>query len=393
MRPFKIQLTVEELMEKSRDMTGVDIVDEEAVEPLSVLHQSLCEEANLDEEGARAHTSKLLRILANRLRMKRDFQKHPEILEQEIKGPLIIMGMARTGTTKTQKALAATGDFNWLPYWQCFNWASMSGEPNEATEARIAEADAFCRWLDARSPQAKLAHSFEALEPEEDTVLTEGSLVAVSFQGYASIPGYIEWFIKQPPGILFEFLRDTLKYLQWQGLADPAKPWLLKSPAYNGLELEILKVFPAARLVETHRTPVKTLPSVYKYVQHLRKAFTGQESTVEGGSISGPEAIAMLSGLNYSLSIRHENPEIPKIDLRFDDVTAEFSKVAKKIYDHIGLLLTEDSLQRIRQWETENAMHKYGSYQYSLKELGIEEEFLRENMADYFELLRSLDKK
>jgi len=86
-----VKLSVDELMAKARAVADVDIVDDEVVEPLTILHRSLCEEANLHEEGAAAQTNKLLRLLANRLRMKRDFLRHPEIAEQPIHDPLVIM--------------------------------------------------------------------------------------------------------------------------------------------------------------------------------------------------------------------------------------------------------------------------------------------------------------
>lgn len=389
-----IQLSVDQLMAKSRELAGVDIVDEEIVEPLSIIHRALDEEAQLDEEGAKAHTNKLLRLLTNRLRMKRDFLHHPEIRDQKIKGPLVIMGMPRTGTTKTQKVLAYSGDFNWLSYWESFNWASISGEPNENTETRIAEADEYCRWIDSRSPDAKLAHSFEALEPEEDTVLSEGSFTTISFLGYANIPSYARWVMGQPPSIMFEFMHDVLKYLQWQGLADPNKTWLLKSPAYNGLELEILKVFPDAKLVTTHRSPLKTLPSLYKFKSSLLKAFTGVDRTQEPNSQSAAIAVEAISqGIKQSQLLRQENPNLPVIDLRFEAITTDFPRVAEKIYAHAGLELTEKSLQRMREWEEENAMHKYGSFKYSLEEFALSEELVREKMSDYFKLLDSLEKK
>src|SRR4051794_21308978 len=140
MKSSPIQLSVEELMARSREIAGVDIVDHEIDEPLRVLHRAYGEEAQLDEPGAAAMTSSLLRLLTNRLRMKRDFARHPEIAEQQIKGPLVVMGVARSGTTKLQKVLAASGDFNFLPYWMNYSWASISGEPNEPVEERIAAA-------------------------------------------------------------------------------------------------------------------------------------------------------------------------------------------------------------------------------------------------------------
>ena len=68
--PPSAELSVDQLMATSREVAGVDLVDDEIVEPLTVLHRALCKErAQLDAEGARAFEQKLLRLLANRLRM------------------------------------------------------------------------------------------------------------------------------------------------------------------------------------------------------------------------------------------------------------------------------------------------------------------------------------
>src|SRR6516162_7228368 len=136
MTHYPIELSVDELMARSREIAGVDIVDDEIVEPLTLLHHCYGEQAQLHAEGAAMHTRNLLRLLINRLYMKRDFKRHPEILDAPLKGPLVIMGVARSGTTKLQKVLAASGDFNWLPYWMNFSWASRTGEPDEPVEDR-----------------------------------------------------------------------------------------------------------------------------------------------------------------------------------------------------------------------------------------------------------------
>src|SRR5262245_25489827 len=134
MNQHPIELSVDGLMARSRAIAGVDIVDEEIVKPLTLLHRGYAEEAQLSAEGARMHTQNLLRLLANRLRMQRDVQRHPEILEEPLEGPLVIMGVARSGTTKLQKVLASSGDFNWMPFWQNFHWASWTGVRGEPVE-------------------------------------------------------------------------------------------------------------------------------------------------------------------------------------------------------------------------------------------------------------------
>jgi hypothetical protein len=387
MSTYPIQLTVDELMARSREIAGVDIVDYEIVEPLTILHRAYGEEARLDAEGAQALTQSLLRLLANRLRMKRDILRHPEILDQPLKGPLVIMGVARSGTTKLQKVLAASGDFNWLPYWQNFNWASISGRPGESVDRRIAEAEAHCRWYDARSPETKLGHAFEALEAEEESVLSEGCFVSPTFIGYAEIPTYAYWLAEQSQGIWFNFLRDTLKYLQWQGLASADKTWVLKSPNYNGLELEILKAFPNTRLIMAHRSPLDTLTSMCKLVQCFRQAYSELKPDLR--------LIAEHNFVNMDahLANRKAHPELPLLDVRFEDVVGSLPAVLARVYAHAGLTLRQDSLDRMLQWNAENGMHKRGKFTYSLAEIGMDETLIREGMADYFALLDTLERE
>jgi hypothetical protein len=344
----------------------------------------LNEEAEIDEEGARAYERKFLRLLANRLRMKRDFQRHPEIAEQPVHGPLVIMGVARSGTTKLQKALAASGDFNFLTFWQNFNWASVTGVPGEDVSARIAEADEFCRWYDRRSPETKLGHHFETLEPEEEGPLSEGCFVAPSFYGYSEMPSYARWLADKPRTIFFRFLRDVLKYLQWQGLAGPARPWILKSPNYNGLELQLLEVFPDARFVVANRSPLQTLASMCKLVSCFRQAFGSAE--VDNNLIIEGNYRAMEA----HLANRRAHPELQILDLRFEDIVGDLPAVLERVYAHAGLRLTAAARERMLKWNAENQMHKLGEFKYSLADAGLEEAVIRERMAGYFDHLEKL---
>lgn len=384
MSAHKLGLSVEELMARSREIAGVDIVDEEIVEPLSVLHNALNEESAIDAEGARAYEAKFIRLLVNRLRMKRDFRRHPEIGEQPVNGPLVIMGVARSGTTKLQKVLAASGDFNFLTFWQNFNWASVTGVPGEDVSARIAEADDFCRWYDERSPETKLGHHFQALEPEEEGPLSEGCFVAPSFYGYSEMPSYARWLADKPRTIFFRFLRDVLKYLQWQGLASPDRPWLLKSPNYNGLELQLREIFPNARFVVANRSPLQTLASMCKLVQCFRQAFGS--SDVDNDLIIEGNYRSMAA----HLANRRANPDLPIMDLRFEDIVGALPDTIERVYAHAGIELTPAARERMLRWNAENAMHKLGEFRYSLEDAGLKESVIRERMADYFDHLDKL---
>lgn len=378
-----IPLSVDALMAQARAITGIDIIDHQAVEPLTVLHRSLCEESCLHEQGAIAMQNKLLRLLSNRLRMQRDFARHPEIADEPIEQPLFVIGMARSGTTKTQKLLSASGDFNYLPFWKAYNPALLSGSREESPEPRIREADDYCQYFDRLSPGTKLGHAFETHEPEEDTTLTEGSLRTVSFLGFSEVPSYLQWVTGQGAQPMFEFLRDSLKYLQWQGLGSAGKRWLLKAPIYYGLEADLLKVFPDAYLVMTHRSPLQTVPSSCKLIELFHQPF--EQTKMNPLMLEAGFSMQM----NMHLSQR-EQGAFKTLDLRFEEISGSIETAIDKIYAWIDLPLSDESRQRMRRWEAEHPMHGKGAFRYSLKEYGLDEATILRDFAPYLAFLKTL---
>lgn len=384
MQSAPLPLPPESLMALARQQTGIDLIDDEAVEPLTILHRSISTQGGLHEAGAIAQQEKLLRLLRNRLRMKRDWAAHPEIAEQVIERPLFIIGLARSGTTKTQKTLAFTGDFNFLPFWKCFNPALLSGDRRESPQARIDEAEIYCRWFDRLSPQTKTGHAFETHEPEEDTTLTEQCLIAPSFIGYSELPDYMNWMAGKPPTILFEFLRDALKYLQWQGLAQPGRKWLLKAPTYYGLEEAILSVFPDADFIMTHRTPLKTAPSSCRLIELFRIPFGHAPVNIP----------ALLQGFTGMMELHIQNrnrlPNLRILDLSFDEVAQFTTHTAERIYAHAGLSFSQDAQKQIAAWEKANPQHAKGAFSYALEDYGFDKETLEREFAGYIGLMKRL---
>ncbi len=120
-KSYQLQMSGEQMLARARELTDIDLVDEAAIEPLTVLLSAYNADACLHKEGVAAIEKKLLRLLCNRLRMQRDFAAHPEIAEVEIKNPTFVYGQLRSCTTKMQKLLAATGDFHYLPFWKTYH--------------------------------------------------------------------------------------------------------------------------------------------------------------------------------------------------------------------------------------------------------------------------------
>lgn len=378
---YSIPLSVEELMAKARDIADVDLPDQEVVEPLTVLVESLNSESQLHEKGALAMQDKLLRMLANRLRMKRDFVAHPEIAEQKIEAPIILCGMPRTGSTKSQKLFSMSGDFNFLPLWKAFNFASFSGRSNEDVQPRIDEALEFERFIEEGSPQAKTGHQFLAMEPEEESFVLEQSFISPIFLGWSPVKSYLRWMLKQDLSYQFEFLRDAMKYMQWQGVADGAKRWLLKCPLYAGLEPLLLKVFPDACLVMTHRTPVSTIPSSTRLLELFYKPYC-EGSVAIKNQISGSAA-----SIGGHLANRKANPAMNILDVDYRDLINDVEGVIRKVYDFAKVELGDASLQRMLDWNASNPKHKHGKFEYSLDDYGCTQAEIETVFKDYIRFI------
>ena len=212
---FTIDKSAAELMAEARRITGIDIVDSEIVEALTVLLPSLNSEAQLSEEGACTMEQRLLRILCNRLRMFRDYEHHPEINDQKIVRPLILTGGGRTGSTKLHLLLASSGDFKYIPFWQDYTLSLRSGDRSESPAARIRDTEEFVRWFDARAPKARMIHAFDPMEPEEETHIYEQAAFGFYLFAFAFIPSFMQWFATQDFRQHLVFFERALKYLQW----------------------------------------------------------------------------------------------------------------------------------------------------------------------------------
>ena len=369
------------LMAEARSATGIDRIDHDAIEPLEQLVKSINEESNLHNKGVVLYRQKLLRLLSNRLRMQRDIEAHPEILEEEIEAPVIVHGMPRTGSTKSQKILSKSDDFNWLSFWENFNPSLYTGSRDESPQPRIDDTLAFEQYLNRESPELVKGHQLSAMEPEEESYLLEHSLLNSVFFGWSDCNGYLNWLTEQDQTLQFKFLRDALKYLQWQGLADRNKRWLLKCPLYYGLEHPLLKVFPDACLVMTHRHPLSTIPSSMCLLELFFQPYTHDV----------PDSKALLRGFSGSMELhlqnRREIADLNIIDIDYREMVINPEAAIRKIYAFCQMELSPASLEKMMDWNDSNPKDKHGKHIYSLEQCGLTEEEVTDQFSGYIQFL------
>ncbi|MGD1955642.1 MAG: sulfotransferase, partial [Sphingomonadales bacterium] len=266
----------------------------------------------------------------------------------------------------------------WLHNWKVLNPSSVTGAPDEDVSSRIAEVKADVAWFDVASPDAKLAHSFAADEPEEDSMLMAQSLISPTLTGYADADSYVMWTLEAGMQHQFFYLRDALKYLIWQGLADPNKPFVLKSAMSYGFERDLLKAFPDAKLIMTHRDPLQCIPSACRLIELFNYAHS--HKTIDHAA----RFEGMAWKMDLHLAFRDAEPDYPILDISYATVRAAATDVLAPIYDFADMPLTDQAVDAVGAWEVRNPKNKHGSFTYALEDFGLTKAGIQRRFDAYY---------
>lgn len=115
-----VRLDSDLLIEEARRRSGLaDFGPPPIEEPLRRLVASYDGEAGLTLLGRIAARRDTLRLLENRLRMEGDRRRHPDIEAEEVRRPLFVTGLPRTGTSLLHGLLAQDPTNRAPCTWEC----------------------------------------------------------------------------------------------------------------------------------------------------------------------------------------------------------------------------------------------------------------------------------
>jgi hypothetical protein len=260
-----ISLEAESILAEAREKTGLDdFGDESFREPMARLLRSMEEEAELSEVGRAMQRARLVGLLVNRLRAEDHFARFPEILDEEIREPLVIVGLARTGTTMLHRMIASDARMISLLWWESRNPAPFPESGEGGRDPRIADAEAEVAAMIEGAPDLVAMHPIEAEEPDEEIMLLEHSFFSTNPEAFINVPTFGAWLDEQDQTPGYVYLKKLLQFLQWQKkrAGGTGERWVLKTPHHLGFMNLLFEVFPDIRVVQTHRDPLQTIPSL-----------------------------------------------------------------------------------------------------------------------------------
>src|ERR1700730_7480896 len=137
---LRLMLTAADLISEAIEQNRLqDFGGDEFREGLDILTESLATEADLTDLGAEILGLRLRMLLTNRLRVEDVYRRHPEIADQIVEGPLVGIGLPRTGTTALSQLVSADPQIRSLRLWESTSPVPAPESATEDTDPRIEE--------------------------------------------------------------------------------------------------------------------------------------------------------------------------------------------------------------------------------------------------------------
>lgn len=363
----RVRLDEAGLIDQARRVTGLaDFGDPAFLVPLRVLLHSLEREARLDPFGRLHARTGIIESLKNRLWAQACFKANPAIRERRIVAPIIIVGPVRSGTTRLQRLLASDTRLQFLTAWEGFNPAPRPGMADGGRAARRSEVDRFLRTGQRLNPAAFAAHPMSTDEAEEEILLLNHSFCGLSASLLYDIPARTRWLLQHDKQAAYRDLADMLRLIAWSRGDQADKRWVLKTPQHM-LDLPtLMQTFPDARLVFTHRDPVKTAASTMSLawnfgVHNVRRPL---RATVRDTCLALCEQMA-----RRCIADRELIPASQQLDVYYEETNLDWRAQMRRVVAFAGLDWTAHTEQAMADWMARSATeNRHGRHRYACED-------------------------
>jgi len=379
----KATFTESEVLGEAKERTGLsDFGPDDFRERLDVWLQAADEDAELGPMGRVRLFGDMVRYAANRLKFHDLTKRHPEILDVEIKKPIVIAGLPRSGTTHLVNLIAADTRLRSLPYWESLAPipdANQKPCPKEE-DPRYVKAAGEYQMFSQIAPLLKNMHDMTPDHVHEEIELQALDFTTFLPEWLAVVPRWREYYYAHDQRPHYAYMKNVLKALQW--LRGPDR-WILKSPQHMEQLGPLIETFPDATVALTHRDPVSVVAStitMLTYGDRMRRTKVDPPFVASYWS----ERVERL--LRACVRDRDLLPESQSIDVLFHEFMADDVAMVNRIYEVADLEMTPDARASLDRYMQENPRGKHGRILYDLKgDFGVDPDELRERFAFYYE--------
>ena len=334
---------------------------------LDVLAESLRREAALTPLGLVIAHGQLVAALANRARMQARWRRHPEILAQPIRRPIIVLGQMRSGSTRMQRLLARDPRLGHTRFFESWN-PLPSGRLGPIDDRRLRGWIALrcAAWL---NPEFGTIHPTAASQPDEETGLHNPSIFGAAFEAQWRVPSFVALTERMDTRPVYAEFKRMLQTLAWQRGERHDRPLVLKLPQFTQDLAAVLDVFPDARLICLDRPAAATVASSASLVHGQMRV---QSDAVDPHWI-GAEWLRKVVLRQRRMAHARRTAQVDQIDVGFEAVDVDWRGEMQRVYRMIGLPLTAAVEARMARYLARPQHRALASHRYALADYGLSE--------------------
>lgn len=364
-------------MQAARRATGLSHWGNDSFRaPFQHLLASLQGEARLPFVARLWFHQTIQRNLVNRLKIQSDLERYPEISRVPVRRPIFVIGMARTGTTFLQRLLAQDPASRAFRYWELCE-PSPPPDPQsferDPRRRKLMWAESFLkRFLFTRSQRAALqaAHPVGADDPEECEHLFMNSFMSLTMAALSATVSrrldYVRWLHAQDREWVYREHRQQVQLMSWRS---PGERLVLKCPAHFWALDALLKVYPDASLIWTHRDAAKQVASMCNNLSLWMLLFLQAPYDLQE---LGPALIEDLdTAIRRALAVRSKAEPARFYDLVYQDLVNDPIGAVRGIYSYFDYELTGEAEEAMRRWLTRERRRKRGRNVYYAEDFGL----------------------
>lgn len=361
---------------------GAGRADEALSERVRQIVETINTYGAMSDSGTQAATNQLRKILYHRLRMAGDRARIPGIATEEIKRPVFVVGMPRSGTSMLHSLLATQPGSETPVWWMSVDPSPPPGEvPVSAQRLRYAALELDLFMLRAQ-PLLALHPYWDA---RDQAIVENEEIFTLDFQNAYAMKCYdvptLSVDINAPVDSLgaYKFLREFMQHFQWNR---SITHWVSKGISHQYSLASLFEVFPDAIVLWTHRNPTDILPSTYAIMSVVF-------GTINNWS-GDPRKLAAadLDNMRTSLKTLMNDPAVhdPRVHhIDFKKLSLDPTATIRSIYEKEDLDFNSEFEAGVKAWlaDPRNASSRWGRYQYTYDQYGVDVVEIDKSFAEY----------